>query len=158
VRPLTARECATLDRIARGMTQKMIAFEFGISIDTVGNIAANAYKKLGVHSAAAAVLAHRDAHPWCGSRIDFGPILERIKASRTALEGAEQAASDAVLMIDRGAASDRATPRAISGHHSALPATLRVSARRPRARLHHAALLRSVRQAHQAAKTGGSPS
>jgi len=36
------------------------------------------------HSAAAAVLAHRDAHPWCGSRIDFGPILERIKASRTA--------------------------------------------------------------------------
>ncbi|MGH2796503.1 MAG: response regulator transcription factor [Thermoleophilaceae bacterium] len=47
-RPLTARECATLERLARGMTQKMIAFEFGISINTVGNIAANAYKKLGV--------------------------------------------------------------------------------------------------------------
>lgn len=61
-RPLTARGCATLDRLARGMTQKMIAFEFGISTNTVGNIAANAYKKLGVHSAAAAVYAHRDAH------------------------------------------------------------------------------------------------
>jgi len=48
----------------------------------VANLAANAYKKLGAHSAAAAVLAHRDAHPWRGSRIDFGPILERIKASR----------------------------------------------------------------------------
>ena len=81
-RPLTARECATLERLARGMTQKMIAFEFGISTNTVGNLAANAYKKLGVHGAAAAVHAHRDAHPWCGSRIDFGPVLERIKASQ----------------------------------------------------------------------------
>ncbi len=66
------------------MTHKLIAFEFGISINTVGNLATNAYKKLGAHSAAAAVLAHRDAHPWCGSRIDFRPMLERIKASRTA--------------------------------------------------------------------------
>ena len=51
-RPLTARECATLERLAQGKTQKMIAFEFGISINTVGNLAANAYKKLGVHGAA----------------------------------------------------------------------------------------------------------
>ena len=83
-RPLTARECATLDCISRDMTHKTIAAELGISINTVANIAANAYKKLGADSAAAAVLAHRDAHPWCGSRIDSGPILERIKASRTA--------------------------------------------------------------------------
>ncbi len=82
-RPLTARECATLERLARGMTQKMIAFEFGISINTVGNIAANAYKQLGAHSAAPAVHAHRDAHPCCGSRVDFGPIRERLKASRS---------------------------------------------------------------------------
>ncbi len=82
-RPLTARECATLERIGRDLTHKDIAAEFGISINTVANLAANAYKKLGAHSAAAAVLAHRDAHPWCGTRIDFGPILERIKASRT---------------------------------------------------------------------------
>ena len=39
-RPLTVRECATLERKARGMTHKMIAFEFGISINTVGNLAA----------------------------------------------------------------------------------------------------------------------
>ncbi len=82
-RPLTARECATLERIGRDMTHKAIAAEFGISINTVGNLATNAYKKLGAHSAAAAVLAHRDAHPWCGSRIDFGPILEHLKASRS---------------------------------------------------------------------------
>ena len=45
------------------MTQKMIAFEFGISISTFGNLAANAYKKLGVHGAAAAVFAHRSKSP-----------------------------------------------------------------------------------------------
>ena len=82
-RPLTSRECATLERKARGMTHKLIAFEFGISINTVGNLAANAYKKLGVHGAAAAVHAHRDAHFLCGSRVDFGPIRERLKASRS---------------------------------------------------------------------------
>jgi DNA-binding NarL/FixJ family response regulator len=82
-RPLTARECATLERLARGKTQKEIAFAFGISINTVGNIAANAYKKLGVHGAAAAVHAHRDVHFCCGTRVDFGPIRERLKASRS---------------------------------------------------------------------------
>lgn len=81
-RPLTVRECATLERIGRDLTHKDIAAEFGISINTVANLAVNAYKKLGAHSAAAVVLAHRDAHPCCGSRIDFGPILERIKAFR----------------------------------------------------------------------------
>ncbi len=83
-RPFTARECATLERMARGMTQKMIAFEFGISTNTVGNIAANAYRKLGVHSAPAAVHAHREAHFLCGSRVDFGPIRERLMANRSA--------------------------------------------------------------------------
>ena len=82
-RPLTVRECETLERKARGMTHKLIAFEFGISINTVGNLAANAYRKLDVHGAAAAVHAHRDAHPWCGSRVDFGPIREHLKASRS---------------------------------------------------------------------------
>jgi len=37
-RPLTARECATLERMARGMTQKMIAFEFGVSIAREGDM------------------------------------------------------------------------------------------------------------------------
>lgn len=62
------------------MTQKMIAFEFGISISTVGNVAANAYQKLGVHSAAAVGHAHRDTHFLCGSRVDFGPIRDRLSA------------------------------------------------------------------------------
>jgi hypothetical protein len=66
------------------MTPKMIAFQFGISINTVGNIAANAYRKLGVHGAAAAVHAHRDAHAFCGSRIDLGPIRKRLGADRMA--------------------------------------------------------------------------
>ena len=65
------------------MTQKLIAFDFGISINTVGNLAANAYKNLGVHGAAAAVHAHRDVHFSCGTRVDFGPIRERLKASRS---------------------------------------------------------------------------
>ncbi len=64
------------------MTQKEIAFEFGISINTVGNIAANEYKKLGVHGAAAAVHVHRDVHFYCGTRVDFGLVRERLKASR----------------------------------------------------------------------------
>ena len=82
-RPLTTRECATLDRRARGMTQKMIAFEFGISINTVGNLAANAYRKLGVHGAAAAVHVHRYVPFSCGTRVDVGPSRERLKASRS---------------------------------------------------------------------------
>jgi len=45
--------------------------------------AANAYRKLGVHGAAAAVHAHRDVHFSCGTRVDFGPIRERLKASRS---------------------------------------------------------------------------
>jgi len=31
------------------------------------------------HGAAAAALAHRDAHPWCDTRIDFGPVLEQMR-------------------------------------------------------------------------------
>lgn len=62
--PLTARECSTLDRIGRDQTHKDIAAELGISINTVANLATNAYRKLGAHSAAATVLAYRDAHPW----------------------------------------------------------------------------------------------
>ncbi len=58
----------------------MIAFEFGISINTVGNIAANAYKKLSLHGATAAVNADRDAHFLCGSPRRFWPIRERLKA------------------------------------------------------------------------------
>jgi len=70
--PLTERECLILDRIGRDRTHKDIAAELGVSINTVANLAAKAYRKLGAHGAAAAVLAHRDAHPWRGTRNDFG--------------------------------------------------------------------------------------
>lgn len=82
--PLTRRECLILDRIGRDRTHKDIAAELGVSINTVANLAAKAYRKLGAHGAAAAVLAHRDAHPWCGTRVDFSLVLEHIKAARTA--------------------------------------------------------------------------
>ena len=90
-RPLTTRECTTLERKARGMTHKMIAFEFGIYVNTVGNLAANAYKKLGVRGAAAAVHANRDTHFYCGTRVNFGPIRERLEASRLSLSRGRQA-------------------------------------------------------------------
>jgi len=49
----------------------------------VANPAANAYKKLAVHGAAAAMHAHREAHFYCGTRVDFGPIRERLNAGRS---------------------------------------------------------------------------
>jgi hypothetical protein len=67
---------------ARGMTQKEIASEFEISINTVGNLAANAYTRLGVLAAAAVVHAHRDRHFYCGTRVDFGRFSSASKASR----------------------------------------------------------------------------
>ncbi len=69
-------------RIGRCSTENSVA-PLGISINTVANLAANAYKKLGVHGAAAAVHAHRDAHFYCGTRVDFVPIRERLQASRS---------------------------------------------------------------------------
>lgn len=65
------------------MTQKTIAFELGISINAVGNLAANAHETLDVHGAPAAVDAHRDAHFYCGTSVEFGPIRERRKTSRS---------------------------------------------------------------------------
>jgi len=69
-----------LDRISRDRT-KDIAAELGVSINAVANLAAKEYRKLGAHGAAAAVLTHRDTHPWCRTRIDFGPILTHMKAA-----------------------------------------------------------------------------
>lgn len=83
-RPLTERECLILDRIGRDRTHKDIAAELGVSINTVANLSAKACRKLGAHGAPAAVLAHRDAHPWCGTRLDFAPVLAQIVAARSA--------------------------------------------------------------------------
>jgi len=109
-RPLTARECATLERLARGMTQKMIAFEFGISINTVGNLAANAYKKLGVHGAAGrgarapgrALLLRNPRRSRADPRAPQGGLVDLVPAQRWTTRGAmmDSAKREADAMAD----------------------------------------------------------
>jgi DNA-binding CsgD family transcriptional regulator len=53
---LTGREADVLRLIARGCTYVQVAAALGISEHTVGSHIKNAYRKLEVHSAAAAVM------------------------------------------------------------------------------------------------------
>ena len=53
---LTAREADVLRLLARGRTYAQAAVELGMSAHTVSTHVKNAYRKLDVHSAAAAVL------------------------------------------------------------------------------------------------------
>jgi LuxR family transcriptional regulator, maltose regulon positive regulatory protein len=53
---LTGREVEVLRLIARGCTYAQVAAALGISANTVGTHIKNAYRKLDVHSAAAAVM------------------------------------------------------------------------------------------------------
>jgi len=53
---LTGREAEVLRLIARGCTYVQVAAALGISAHTVGAHIKNAYRKLDVHSAAAAVM------------------------------------------------------------------------------------------------------
>jgi DNA-binding CsgD family transcriptional regulator len=53
---LTGREADVLRLIARGCTYVQVAGALGISANTVGSHIKNAYRKLDVHSAAAAVM------------------------------------------------------------------------------------------------------
>jgi DNA-binding CsgD family transcriptional regulator len=53
---LTGREAEVLRLIARGCTYVQVADALGISAHTVGSHIKNAYRKLEVHSAAAAVM------------------------------------------------------------------------------------------------------
>ena len=53
---LTGREAEVLRLIARGCTYVQVAVALGISAHTVGTHIKNAYRKLDVHSAAAAVM------------------------------------------------------------------------------------------------------
>ena len=53
---LTGREAEVLRLIARGCTYVQVAAALGISEHTVGTHIKNAYRKLDVHSAAAAVM------------------------------------------------------------------------------------------------------
>ena len=53
---LTEREAQVLRLIARGCTYSQAAERLGMSANTVGSHIKNAYRKLEVHSAAAAVM------------------------------------------------------------------------------------------------------
>jgi DNA-binding CsgD family transcriptional regulator len=53
---LTGRETEVLRLIARGCTYSQVADRLGMSAHTVGSHINNAYRKLDVHSAAAAVM------------------------------------------------------------------------------------------------------
>ena len=53
---LTAREAEVLRLIARGLTYAQVAEQLGMSAHTVGSHIKNAYRKLDVHSAPAAVM------------------------------------------------------------------------------------------------------
>ena len=53
---LTAREADVLRHIARGCTYEQAAHRLGVSLHTVCSHVKNAYRKLGVCSAAAAVM------------------------------------------------------------------------------------------------------
>jgi DNA-binding CsgD family transcriptional regulator len=53
---LTAKEADVLRLLARGRTYAQAAAELGMSAHTVGTHVKNAYRKLDVHSAAAAVM------------------------------------------------------------------------------------------------------
>jgi FixJ family two-component response regulator len=57
--PITHRECLVLDRIGRDRTHKGIAAELGVSINTVANLAAKTYRKLGAQGMDR---LHADAH------------------------------------------------------------------------------------------------
>ena len=53
---LTEREAEVLRLIARGCTYAQVAERLGMSANTVGTHIKNAYRKLDVHTAAAAVM------------------------------------------------------------------------------------------------------
>ncbi|MGF1427716.1 response regulator transcription factor [Kitasatospora sp. LaBMicrA B282] len=59
--PLTARESAVLDLLARGLTDRQIGHRLAVSARTVDKHLEHAYAKLRVHSRVAAAAAWRDA-------------------------------------------------------------------------------------------------
>lgn len=67
---LSARECATLERLARGDTHAEIATALGLELSTVRTFVRRAYEKLGAHNRVRAVARHERAHPHCRTQRD----------------------------------------------------------------------------------------
>lgn len=59
---LTARETDVLGLLAEGCTYEQVGVRLGISLHTVTSHIKNAYRKLEVHSAAAAVMRAVELH------------------------------------------------------------------------------------------------
>lgn len=66
IRPLTARERAVVALVALGRSNKLIAYELGLSVGTVGNYVTRAQQKLGMTSRAALI---RMFHAALGQRV-----------------------------------------------------------------------------------------
>ena len=58
---LTPREQESLDAVAQGMTNNMVAAELGVTVETVKSHMTSVYRKLGVKNRAAAVAAYLEA-------------------------------------------------------------------------------------------------
>jgi DNA-binding CsgD family transcriptional regulator len=59
---LTEKETQMLQMLAQGRSQKMIAFELNVSINTVKTLIKRSYQKLGVHSVTEALSKTFDLH------------------------------------------------------------------------------------------------
>jgi len=53
---LTPREIQVLHHLSRGLSYSQVGTELGVSLNTVTSHVKNAYRKLDVHTAAAAVM------------------------------------------------------------------------------------------------------
>lgn len=66
VRELTPRQCAILNESSRGHENKIIAYDLGISEDTVKTQLKRAYRKLAVASREDAARRHHRLKTWKG--------------------------------------------------------------------------------------------
>lgn len=60
---LTPRECETIGRLAEGESFSWIAYSLGCGVPTAKTFAQRAYRKMGVHKSADAVLIHPHHKP-----------------------------------------------------------------------------------------------
>ena len=71
---LTPRECDVIGLLSRGCTYEQIGLRLGISLNTVTSHIKNAYRKLEVHCAAAAVMRAIELRLLAGPSPDHGMV------------------------------------------------------------------------------------